>query len=75
LLVKAEEIVAANGHEFAWLAVVLGNARARRCYERNGWTDTGLIEYPARIAGGSVFTPARRYDKRIAQNAGEAQGC
>jgi GNAT superfamily N-acetyltransferase len=74
LLARAEEIVASNGHESAWLAVVPGNARARRFYERNGWTDNGLIEYPATIAGGSVFTPARRYDKRIAQNAGEARG-
>jgi GNAT superfamily N-acetyltransferase len=66
LLARAEEIVAANGHESAWLAVVPGNARARRFYERNGWTDTGLIEYPAATADGSVSTSAHRYDKRIA---------
>jgi GNAT superfamily N-acetyltransferase len=74
LLARAEEIVAANGHESAWLAVVPGNARARRFYERNGWTDTGLIEYPASTAGGPVFIPAQRYEKGIPHGAGEAPG-
>jgi GNAT superfamily N-acetyltransferase len=72
-LARAEEIIAADGHESAWLAVVPGNARARRFDERNGWIDDGLIEYPATTAGGSVLTPAHRYNKRIAPNAGAAR--
>lgn len=68
LLARAEEIVADNGHESAWLAVVSGNARARRFYERNGWIDAGLIDYPAATDDGSVSIPANRYDKRVTRN-------
>jgi len=69
LLAKAEEIVAGNGHESAWLAVVAGNARARSFYERNGWIDRGLIEYPAATGGASVVVPAHRYDKPVTGSA------
>ena len=34
LLAEAERQVAAAGHDSAWLAVVVGNARARRFYEK-----------------------------------------
>lgn len=73
LLATAEEIVARNGHESAWLAVVAGNARARRFYEHNGWIDRGLIDYPAATAGGPVLIPAHRYDKRVTRNAADAR--
>jgi GNAT superfamily N-acetyltransferase len=69
LLARAEEIVAANGHDAAWLAVVDGNARARRFYERNGWIDGGLIEYQAAADGGTIVIPVHRYDKRVTGNA------
>jgi len=72
LLATAEEIVAGNGHESAWLAVVAGNTRARRFYERNGWIDGGLIDYPAATGGGPALIPAHRYDKRVTRNAGDA---
>src|SRR5688500_9633628 len=38
LLEHAEHVIAAR-FPSAWLAVVEGNARARRFYERNGWRD------------------------------------
>ncbi len=41
LLGEAEWQVKANGHAEAWLAVATGNARARRFYEREGWTPAG----------------------------------
>ena len=69
----AEEIIASNGHESAWLAVVSGNARARRFYERHGWIDTGLIDYLAATEEGSVSIPAHRYNKRVTQNADKEQ--
>jgi GNAT superfamily N-acetyltransferase len=72
LLERAEEMVAANGHESAWLAVVAGNARARRFYERSGWVDQGSIEYPAASDRGPILIPARRYVKRVAANADDA---
>ena len=61
-----------DGHESAWLAVVAGNARARRFYEHKGWIDRGLIDYPATTAGGPVLIPAHRYDKRVTRNAADA---
>jgi GNAT superfamily N-acetyltransferase len=54
LLADAERLVKANGHDRAWLAVVPGNARARRFYERSGWTDDGPFDYPASSARGTI---------------------
>ena len=65
LLTEAERLVAANGHDRAWLAVAPGNARARRFYERSGWTDEGLFDYPAATADGPMPVPCRRYVKRV----------
>jgi GNAT superfamily N-acetyltransferase len=72
LLERAEGMVAADGHGFAWLAVVAGNARARRFYERRGWIDQGPIDYPAASDRGPIPIPARRYTKRVAADAGGA---
>ena len=69
LLAEAERLVAVNGNERAWLAVVDGNVRARRFYERNGWTDEGVFDYPAASAAGPVPVPVHRYVKRVAANA------
>jgi putative acetyltransferase len=66
LLDEAERQVAAAGHEVAWLAVVTGNARARRFYERRGWADEGDLPYEV-VAGSETFiSPCRRYTKRVA---------
>ena len=62
LLGAAEQRLAAEGHEVVWLAVVAGNARARRFYERQGWVDAGPFEH--RPPGG-VVVPALRYEKRL----------
>ncbi|MEU4242681.1 GNAT family N-acetyltransferase [Actinoplanes sp. NPDC026619] len=72
LLAEAERLVAGSGHPVAWLAVVPGNARARRFYERNGWTDDGGFNYQAAHAGGIVDVPCRRYVKQLAD---QASGC
>jgi GNAT superfamily N-acetyltransferase len=65
LLAEAERRVAAAGHETAWLAVVAGNARARRFYERSGWSDKGRFDYAAQHAGGTVGVPCHRYVKPV----------
>jgi GNAT superfamily N-acetyltransferase len=65
LLGEAERRVRTNGHERAWLAVVAGNARARRFYERMGWTDEGAFDYPAASTGGTIPVPCVRYVRRL----------
>jgi GNAT superfamily N-acetyltransferase len=65
LLAEAERLVAANGYQRAWLAVVAGNARARKFYERNGWADEGPFDYLAASAAGPVPVPCRRYGKQV----------
>lgn len=67
LLDHAETIISEN-HQVAWLAVVSGNARARRFYERNGWHDAGPLDYMAETLQGRLPIPTRRYEKRLRSN-------
>jgi GNAT superfamily N-acetyltransferase len=70
LLAEAERQIAAQGHEVAWLAVVPGNARARRFYERQGWADEGPFDYPARLeSGGIIPVLCHRYTKPLTSKA------
>jgi GNAT superfamily N-acetyltransferase len=65
LLAHGEAVVGRRADR-AWLAVVDGNARARRFYERSGWSDTGPFANPAWIpGGGTIAVPTRRYEKRL----------
>lgn len=65
MLADAAEQVRAAGHPLPWLAVARGNARARRFYEREGWTDAGEFAYAAEIGGGaSVPVPCHRMELR-----------
>src|SRR5690606_1692595 len=64
LLDHAERQIAEQ-HPTAWLAVVAGNARARRFYERNGWRDAGAVDYLAEVDAGTLPVPCRRYEKRV----------
>ncbi|TDD12051.1 GNAT family N-acetyltransferase [Nonomuraea deserti] len=75
LLAEAERRVAANGHRRAWLAVVAGNVRARRFYDRKGWVDEGLFDHLAPSAAGPVTVPAHRYVKVLGgQGDDQAKG-
>lgn len=67
LLAHGESVVAER-YDTAWLAVVDGNARARRFYERCGWRDTGAFDEPAWTPDGPpVPVPSRRYEKLLAR--------
>lgn len=68
LLAEAERLVVVNGHQRAWLAVVAGNALARRFYERNGWADEGPFDYPAASVTGPVSVPSHRYTKQVTEH-------
>ncbi|WP_116999649.1 GNAT family N-acetyltransferase [Desertimonas flava] len=65
-LLHAGERAVARHHRSAWLAVVAGNVRARRCYERHGWRDAGAFTYAADTGAGSFAVPAHRYVKTVA---------
>ncbi|WP_206184734.1 GNAT family N-acetyltransferase [Thermoactinospora rubra] len=64
LLRHGEETIASRFGR-AWLAVVAGNARARRFYTRHGWHDAGAIDYLAQTESGTVPVPSRRYEKDL----------
>jgi ribosomal protein S18 acetylase RimI-like enzyme len=65
LLAEAERLVAAAGHRLAWLAVVPGNTRARRFYQRCGWRDEGPFDYPAVHNGQTIQVRCHRYTKPV----------
>ena len=65
LLAAGEVQIAAAGYDVAWLAVVEGNARARRFYEKHGWYDAGALPYEVTALGESFISPCRRYEKRL----------
>jgi GNAT superfamily N-acetyltransferase len=65
LLAEGERRIAAAGYDVAWLAVVVGNARARRFYEKQGWYDAGDLPYEVTAGGTTYVSPCRRYEKRL----------
>ncbi|MDA3624581.1 GNAT family N-acetyltransferase [Saccharopolyspora sp. WRP15-2] len=71
LLAEAERLVGEHGHDRAWLAVAAGNARARRFYQRQGWTDEGPFDYPAEGPDGPIHVPCHRYAKHLAGRRGK----
>jgi GNAT superfamily N-acetyltransferase len=69
LLAHGEDAVRSS-FDRAWLAVVAGNSRARRFYERNGWSDAGAFDNPAPTpAGDPIPVPTLRYEKQLAASA------
>lgn len=67
LLAEGERRIAAEGHDRAWLAVVAGNLRARRFYERQGWRDEGAFEHQAPGPVQPIPVPAHRYVKDLGE--------
>lgn len=67
LLVASQAGLANLGHVTATLWVVSGNVRARRFYERHGWT-VEPVERDDKLPGLTV--PAVRYARRLAEGAG-----
>jgi GNAT superfamily N-acetyltransferase len=65
LLAAAEQQVADNGFDEAWLAVVASNARARAFYAKAGWVDQRPFNHQAEGESGPILVPAHRYTKRV----------
>jgi GNAT superfamily N-acetyltransferase len=73
-LLRHGEDVIAGTHGRAWLAVVDGNHRARRFYERSGWHDRGPFETQAWTTDPTttIAVPVRRYERDLAPLRGTA---
>jgi putative acetyltransferase len=65
LMAEAERQVAQDGYDVAWLAVAIGNVRARAFYEKAGWTNTGDLPYEVEALGEKFISPCRKYEKRV----------
>ncbi|MCA9757811.1 MAG: GNAT family N-acetyltransferase [Candidatus Eisenbacteria bacterium] len=65
LLADGEERIAALGAETAWLACAIGNDRAARFYEKNGWERVGTVVSPLPTPDGTFPLEVWRYEKRI----------
>jgi ribosomal protein S18 acetylase RimI-like enzyme len=65
VMADAEQRIRDAGYSSAWLAVVAGNARARKFYERRGWSEGGLFEYAAAGDHGPIPVPSHRYVKDL----------
>jgi ribosomal protein S18 acetylase RimI-like enzyme len=65
LMADAQRRIKDAGYSSAWLAVVAGNARARRFYERRGWSDRGPFEYAAAGDHGPIPVRSHRYVKDL----------
>jgi ribosomal protein S18 acetylase RimI-like enzyme len=64
-LMRHAEAALSTRYAVVWLGVVEQNARARRFYEKCGWSDAGPFDYQAEIPGGTIPVPCRRYEKRL----------
>lgn len=64
LLRTGEQMLADRGHTDIFLAVVAGNTRARRFYERNGWNDAGPFDHRTAEDPPHVV-PCHRYEMRF----------
>ena len=69
LIADAEARLAERGIETAWLACAIGNDRAARFYEKNGWRRAGTIVDPAETPSGPFPLDVWRYEKRLTYSA------
>lgn len=67
LLADAEARLAAAGVTTAWLACAIGNDRAARFYEKNGWARVGTAMIPAETSEGPFPLEVWRYEKTVAR--------
>lgn len=65
LLADAEARMSAFGTEVAWLACGIGNERAARFYEKNGWSRVGNMVNELATPDGLFPLEVWRYEKRV----------
>lgn len=65
LIADAESGLAARGVRTAWLACMIGNARAARFYEKCGWRLAGAVIDEVETSAGRFPLEVWRYEKRL----------
>ena len=65
LIHDAEARLAGAGVQTAWLACAIGNDRATRFYEKNGWRRAGTMINLAETSAGVLRLEVWRYEKSI----------
>ncbi len=68
LIQDAEKRIGLIGYNTAWLACAIGNERARRFYERSGWSNTGQHLVDLDTSDGAFSLEVWRFEKKL--NAG-----
>lgn len=69
LLADAEECFSTLGVETAWLACAIGNDRAARFYEKNGWCRVGNMISHLPTPEGYFPLEVWRYEKKLGRSA------
>ena len=67
LLADAEERLSALGTGTSWLACAIGNQRAAKFYEKNGWRRVGNMINPLPTADGIFQLEVWRYEKSLSE--------
>ena len=65
LLAAGEARLAAEGSSRAWLTCAIGNERAARFYEKQGWQRVGNVIEELATPGGPIFLEVWRYEKSL----------
>jgi len=65
LLADGEAQLANTGVETAWLACAIGNDRAARFYEKNGWRRAGIMVHHPETPDGTFALEVWRYEKPL----------
>ncbi|HEX7047933.1 MAG TPA: GNAT family N-acetyltransferase [Gammaproteobacteria bacterium] len=65
LIADAERALRENGVTTAWLVCAIGNSRAERFYEKQGWRRNGKVIHQTPITGGELPLEVWRYEKEL----------
>lgn len=66
LIADAETELVKRGLQKGWLACAVGNNRAARFYEKQGWERVGVITYDCETSAGMFPLDVWRYEKALA---------
>lgn len=73
LIADAEARLSENGVQTAWLACAIGNERAAKFYEKNGWHRTRTMINQADTSNGTFPLKVWRYEKSLSPKVAESR--